>query len=176
MEAEAVSRNELIGGLGVDYTAVFVPFSQSRNAKPNPKVSDLSLNWKVTIKRGRESLTTDYMQGIGHAPSYKQSVTLEVAEKLKAEAERGITISGSLGIVRKPVPKPELSDVLYSLLMDGSAIDYPDFEEWASEYGYDRDSQSAEKIYRQCLEIGLKLRRMFGDETLTKLREAFQDY
>lgn len=57
---------------GITVRAAFVPFSQSRNAKPDPKPGDLSLNWKVTLlKDGREVLTTDYQAGIGHAPSYK---------------------------------------------------------------------------------------------------------
>jgi hypothetical protein len=47
---------------------------------------------------------------------------------------------------------------------------------WADTYGYDKDSRSGEKIYRACLEIGLKLRAMIGDQNITKLRDLFQDY
>jgi len=57
-----------LAALGVTVESVFVPFSRSRNAgQETPK-----LNWLVTIKRdGREVLTTDYMEGQGHAPAYQ---------------------------------------------------------------------------------------------------------
>lgn len=72
--------------LGLTMAAEFVPFSQSRNAKPREdgKVWR-SLNWRVTINRGRPDingpgpgpttqvvLTTDYSAGDGHTPSGKR--------------------------------------------------------------------------------------------------------
>ena len=83
--------------------------------------------------------------------------------------------------VFKPIPKsapimPDAIDVLYSLTMDSSVLEYATFEDWASEYGYDADSRSAESTYRACLEIALKLRAAIGDAGLETLRNAFQDY
>ena len=60
--------------------------------------------------------------------------------------------------------------------MDADVLDYPTFEEWADTFGYDCDSRSAEKTYRDCLEIALKMRAIFGEADLTKLRDTFQDY
>jgi hypothetical protein len=60
--------------------------------------------------------------------------------------------------------------------MDADAIDHATFADWASDFGYETDSRQAERIYKQCLEIGLKLRAMLGDSTLSELREAAQDY
>ena len=55
--------------LGLTMTADFVPWSLSRNAGEK----DPSLNWKITLhKDGRPFLTTDYMAGSGHCPSYNQ--------------------------------------------------------------------------------------------------------
>jgi hypothetical protein len=45
-----------------------------------------------------------------------------------------------------------------------------------SECGFNSDSRKDEAIYKQCLEIGLKLRLMVGDVKLKELREAAQDY
>lgn len=72
--------------------------------------------------------------------------------------------------------KPDAVDVLYSLVMDSSVLDYAGFEDWASEYGYDTDSRQAESTYRACLDIALKLRAAIGEAGLETLATAFQDY
>lgn len=175
-------RDEYIDSLGIEYSAVFVPFSQSRNKDDKDK----SLNWLVTIKRNNQSLTTDYMQGIGHLPGYKHflgSVSDEANEqrqRLEIGAEQGRKVRISFDRYVMPTTKlldsPLLKDILYSLVVDSDCLDYSTFEEWADCFGYDHDSRSAEKIYRACLEIALKMRLMFGDDGLNKLREVFQDY
>lgn len=149
--------------LGLSLEAQFVPFSQSRNKDQK----DPSLNWKVTLKRnGREIISTDYMQGCADAPSYRQmDNSVKRAQIVREECEAGVRVK-----------KPALRDVLYSLSMDADAIEYPSFEEWASNFGYETDSRKAENIYRTCLEIALKLRAAIGDDGLAKLREACQDY
>jgi hypothetical protein len=97
-------------------------------------------------------------------------------EALKYEAENGKR-APRVGLFSGPaLEKPSAADVLYSLALDASVLDSATFEEWASELGYDPDSRSAEKIYRACLEIALKLRAAIGDAGLEQLREAFQDY
>jgi hypothetical protein len=69
-----------------------------------------------------------------------------------------------------------VADVLASLVMDSSAIDYSTYEEWAGDCGHDPDSRKGEAIYRACLEIALKLRNGLGEAGLAALREAAQDY
>ena len=77
----------------------------------------------------------------------------------------------------KPVEiKPEPRDVIHCLLSDGEAIDHAKYEDWADNFGYDRDSRKGEAIYRHCLELGLQLRSSLGDDNLRKLREAFEGY
>ena len=55
-------------------------------------------------------------------------------------------------------------------------MDFPIYEDWSGELGYDVDSRKGEATYRQCLEIALKLRAMIGNDSLDTLRELFQDY
>jgi hypothetical protein len=196
-EIAAAERNakidEYIETLPIVYRAQFVPFSKSRNAKPGAKWSEMSLNWRVAIvpkhhaahfdANGFDSigaaLVTNYSQGIGHIPGYKWTPRVSVAmnERVRHCCEAGTQWSepGTLPTSRK-IPAPLVRDILHSLILDADAIEYPTFEEWASNCGYDADSRAAEKIYRQCLEIGLKLRALIGDAAITALRDLFQDY
>ncbi len=158
---------------GVTMTTQFVPWSQSRNkAEKHP-----SLNWLVTLTvgEGRPILTTDYMAGSGHCPSYKASKrhlghanSLTRFEAIKHECETGRGDGKKL--------QPKISDVLYSLAMDASVLDSGSFEDWAVEFGYETDSRKAEAIYHACLDIALKLRNGLGEAKLAELREACQDY
>lgn len=175
--------------LGLSMTSKFVPWSQSRNkAEKSP-----SLNWLITIDCNhngppRHILTTDYMAGSGNCPAYKASVkemgrqnSLMRSEAITIECETGklarVWGGGGVGVHSdKPLPPPDLADVLYSLASDADVLDAGGFEEWASNYGYDTDSRKAEAVYRACLDIALKLREAIGEAGLTKLREACQDY
>lgn len=180
-EARKADRFALIQKLGIEYAASFVPFSQSRNA--NEKTP--SINWKVTVKKGNQSLTTDYMQGIAHISRYatggKRRNTHADIYAINRSVENGVEYkidapTWAKDSSFKKQSAPELQDVLYSLISDSDALEYPTFEDWADNLGYDKDSLSGEKIYRACLETGLKLRAMLGDQNLTKLRELFQGY
>lgn len=104
----------------------------------------------------------------------------------KAECESGFPMEidpfgRGAGNVFKRKPKapaiePKPLDVIHSLVMDSSVLDYARFEDWASEYGYETDSRKAESTYRACLEIALQLRAAIGESGLSELRDAFQDY
>ncbi len=165
--------------LGVVYSASFVPFSQSRNKK-KVKLVERSLNWRVNISRGPNRLTTDYSQGIAYCPSYKQediyaykrgSTSALMDEAIEFECEQGRHAGKKAAISIPPI-----DDVLYSLVMDYSVLDHPNFESWASDYGYDFDSRTAEKTYKACMDIALQMRVIFGDVNMEKLRELFSDY
>jgi hypothetical protein len=176
------------GELGLTMVSDFVPWSQSRNAgEKNP-----SLNWNVTIKRGVAGagdsktdvaiLTTDYSAGCAHCPSYKQGDRSQHGyDVLVWECQNGLPRHApysSNPIVpknNKPI-RPDMCDVVHSLVMDSYVLDHATFESWASDFGYDADSRKAETIYRACLEIALKLRNGIGESGLARLREACQDY
>jgi hypothetical protein len=177
MQTDYTKLDAMIASLGLEYSAQFVPFSLSRNAVSAPRLRDLSLNWRIAISKGGVTLTTDYQAGIAHIPGYKheQRPTGDYADAVERACETGQT--GAL--VRRPVPAPALRDVLYCLVQDADAIDYPCFEEWAHALGFDTDSRKAERTYNASLDIALKLRAMFGrfgEDTLAALREAYQDY
>jgi hypothetical protein len=181
--------------------AEFVPWSKSRSfdEKIGRDVSKKNLNWRVTLQKHNDDarfeqnrvidiITTEYSAGIGHAPSYNAKnmgvrFSMMHAECLEKEIETGKFYASSQTdktLIGKPgkwcAILPDPADVVYSLVQDGSAIDSPTYEDWAADMGFDADSRKGEAIYRQCLEIGLKLRAGLGEENLAKLRELFQDY
>jgi len=179
---------QTLNNMGLTMTAEFVPFSQSRNAKKNPQVNDLSINWSITINRGNRSLTTDYMQGIGHLPEeIKQKsfnrITIAEYETIQFACETskiGFFSDVSKKIIIKPNNKklnpPTLEDVLYCLLLDSEVLNYDSFESWANEFGYNVDSIKDQKVYNECMKIALKFKSMFTDIEITKLHELYQDY
>lgn len=60
---------------------------------------------------------------------------------------------------------PTAADVLESLLSDASSIENGnDFEDWASNYGFNPDSRKAEAIYKATVKQTNKLRRLLGDD------------
>lgn len=170
---------EAVAALDLAIKAEFVPWSKSRNARPNPKLSDRSLNWKITVQhKGHDVLTTDYQAGIGHCPSHNQRdshrPTVDFVAEIEFETENGKPYRKRL--VKDAAILPDTADVFYSLAMDADAIDHPNFESWASDFGYDTDSRKAEAIYRACLGIALKLRVALGENGLKRLRDACEDY
>jgi hypothetical protein len=171
----AKELEKLITAHNLRISAIFVPWSQSRNAKPTPRLSDRSLNWRVTLYKDNAIVLSgiDYSAGIGHCPSYEHTTrpTLDYAEKIAQETEVGRRHS-KLG----PPILPNTLDVVSSLVLDADVFNYARFEDWADSTGYDPDSRKHERIYRQCLEIALALRIGLGEALLSELQTAAQDY
>ena len=155
-----------VAGLHLDYTAEFVPHSKSRNADGEP-----CLNWRITLATDTHSLTCDYQQGAAHIPGWSLNGTRTVDghNALKSTCETGRN-GFKRGIM---LPNPAPADVLHSLVLDSDALDFSDFEEWATYAGYDPDSRKAEAIYTACLRTALTLRQMID---MDEAREAFSDY
>lgn len=168
---------DTVAALGLTVQSVPVPTPQ-----PDAKVGTWQLHWRVTVMHnGNPILTTDYRAGCAHAPSYgkrpgyghgKWSVDGAAAVQRECETMRLHNFGYESGryITADPM------DVLHCIVTDASAIDSPTFEDWAADFGYDPDSRKGEAIYRTCLEHGLKLRAAIGDDGLTRLREAFQNF
>ena len=183
-DALSDDREFILDAMGVTLSATFVPFSQSRNkAEKEP-----SLNWRVTLKKGdSEIITTDYMQGCGHAPAYKTPIKFANGERdeyltkkaIARECETGkrarsLGRGGPSFIDGGKIEAPDVVDVLHCLMSDSDAIDYRGFEDWANDMGFDSDSIKARDIYTACLGTALKLRSAFGESTLGDLRELFE--
>lgn len=181
MDENKDKRDALLARLGIDYKAVFVPQSASRNSAETMP----SLNWRVTLKRRGHTFATDYMQGIGHVPRPASfhvpgdARLWERDERAKSAAD-GKYVKGAYRFdgafnLRVTLPAPALADVLYCLLSDGEATEYG-FEEWCANFGYDADSRKAEKTYYVCVDTGRALERLFTGDALRELRDAFTDY
>ena len=138
----------------------------------------------------RDILTTDYSAGCAHCPAYKRNdfkpgdkkffTRRAIAHECETGFEAGDVTEGWIGDKKKEGRRvrilPEFDSVLWSLSMDSSVIDAGGFEQWAADLGYDTDSRKAEVIYRECLDIALKLRAALGNEAMRELAEAGQDY
>lgn len=61
--------------------------------------------------------------------------------------------------------EPVVDDTLECLVLDASTVENTrDFEEWASDLGYDADSRSAERTFRACEDGAAKLKSFLGDD------------
>ena len=155
---------DILNALGVDIEATYVPHKTAAGEPP-------TLRWIVSVRRnGRPFHETTYSAGCAFAPEYKKrggAVTAAVV----SECETGVVYGSRF----TPVPPPPAADVVYSLLMDASTTD-EEFEDWAGNFGYSKDSREAERIYKACRLTAAALRRAFSRDELTQLEEAFSDY
>lgn len=180
---ENPERIAAVEALGLTVESVFIPLSVSRNKGGKWQ----SLNWRVTLKRnGREVLSSDYSAGVAHSPAHIKAFKYPSDKKaaIAWEVEKGLEAIGRpdfggglrFDLKRGPQILPDILGVLASLTLDCSILDYPNFEAWAGDSGYDPDSRAGEKLYRDCLENALKMRAALGESGLTELQQIFQDY
>lgn len=120
-----MNPQEVLNKYNITVESEFVPFSQSRfKHEKSP-----SLNWKVTVKLGNKALiTTNYMAGCGHCPSYNQRdyKTVDGNNAVKLECEKGKNHKTGKEI------KPDSCDVVWSLMLDSDVLNYESFEDWAA--------------------------------------------
>lgn len=171
---------EIVQELGLEIKSKFVPFSISINANEEHK----TLNWKVTIKSSKNSITIDFNKGVGHLPypstqyvnGYQRRM---INEAIESAIETGI--ARKLTLVDKDVkfspgnaefPTPTLQEVLYCLTSESDVKNYLTYEQWAGDFGYDVDSRKGEKVYEQCRQQTADFMKLIGSESkLDKLRE-----
>lgn len=168
---------DVIARLGLTVTSTFVPLSQSRHKDGKWRC----LNWRVSVRKGeREIVAGDYSAGEAHAPAYRTTAKVTPWEKgqmIARELETGRVARWNGYAVFNGGPiLPDSLGVIASFALDARAIDSANFEDWASEYGYDTDSREAEANYRQCLAHGLALRAALGDADFRALCDAACDY
>lgn len=177
-----VDYNKILADKGIRAEFTFVPFSKSKNSSEPA----LSLNWSVKLfYKDREIIETPFFQGIGNAPVYEHKnkfgskVTFNIA--LKRQCEFGKEIYSPFnkdGYLETGdnIKSPSVADLIYCLLLDADAIDYPTYEDWADTFGFDHDSRKGLALYHECLTTGLKLRSGLGESLLKELRELFSDF
>lgn len=132
----------------------------------DPKDKTISDRFVVTLEYKGKEMTVDYFMGIGNRvlPKYMSNENGLAKYAGKKVPYFGLT-KGSIALLErlaKPVA-PNVESVLYSLLMDSSALDMT-FEEWCGDYGYEEDSIKANKIFAECNEQGKKLKRLLGED------------
>jgi hypothetical protein len=129
--------------------------SERIDARPDRAMSDWdagAFHFACTIRRGRESYALTYSMGSGHGK--------------KAWSD----VKGDWRIIP---PTPDVASVLDSLRSDAQSTDNArDFEDWASDLGYDTDSRKAETTWRACVECARKLRFMLGDVAYAELMDC----
>jgi hypothetical protein len=137
----------------------------------------------VISKDGAKVWNGPYSMGVGHVKLSHHSIPYDLEPVLNTVEKYGTTknkmehakLAAFLAIKQKVVPS--LSDVLYSILIDGSPyFDDETFEDWCANFGYDVDSRKAERMYRVCDDTGRQMVKALGREEIEKLRELFADY
>lgn len=124
--------------------------------------------WRITFKKGRESVGFDFFTGTGS----------RVMPRGFSPAHKGYVKPGTLAWeqnekLKKPV-KPTAADVLQCLVLDGQAM-HMSFYDWASDFGYDTDSLKAFETYNACCKSGRDLRVVFTSEQVRAIEEAVRD-
>jgi hypothetical protein len=124
--------------------------------------------WRVTVERRGRAQTFRYSAGIAHLPCYAALLGPKTTLHNEAIIARELA-TGRNNKTGKPIT-PNAADVLNCLALDGEAINYATFEDWAREFGYDDDSRKAELTYKECLRAGLFLRAILGASGLEELQ------
>jgi hypothetical protein len=105
------------------------------------------------------SRITDYKGDEWATGSHHWRVTLNrIDEKNKSVAR--MTVPYHQGSAHTKAPT--IADVLGSLRMDANCPD--SFKDFCSEFGYYTDSRKAEKIWKACQSIKLRMRKLLGKD------------
>ena len=126
--------------------------------------------WCVSFAAGKSRFETDYYTGLGHRKPVKGAENRIESKYPKSS----IGYAAWQKAYVKPIA-PCAADVLYSLVLDSSAID-TSFDYWCSDYGYDADSISALNTYQACCKIAKELRSVFTHAQVETLRGLLEDY
>lgn len=149
---------------------------------------DVSLHFK-----GKEVLHIPYKLGIGHVKPKSNRTAGRTISRFTADEESMLMawqsrptasfkdkalqaqVAAKLAVAQNV--KPELCDVLHSLLSDGEAfLGAQSFEDWCGDFGYDADSRKAEATWKLCDNTGRKLANSIPKAALDKAREILADY
>lgn len=177
---------QLIKSLGLEMSVLSAP--------SNPSMPEDMFHWVCCISRGASIMNTSFSTGGGRLQLRKKPLAFRpfagrtANDITNARKELGsVYYDFKQGRMRRyhkatsdfhselffdlfEAAPPTIEDVLSSLAMESSVLDYPTFEEWARDFGYDEDSRSGEKTYKACLENTLRFRNFLGEENLRKIQ------
>ena len=149
----------------VIYTGlVSEPYKDSHNVKKSMQMD----SWTVTLHRDHKDISTTFKTGLG----------LRARNRQKIRNRYGYINSDQIDLLFWKnmgkeswlleycvIKNPEVEDVLNSLALDAGSYDNSrNFEDFCSDFGYDEDSRTAEKIYNACAEMSKSLKYFLGSE------------
>ena len=121
--------------------------------------------WSIILSYKGRTMFTSYSTGLGHR---KMSSGVKKTNDMYSGPKGNVRIIEA-ALVGYTVPvKPDIADVVYSLMMDASFAQYT-FDEWCSELGHNTDSRAALDTYLQCQENYTKLKNLLGRGTYQSL-------
>lgn len=140
----------------------------------------LNIYTSVGAKTSCRTMNVEFNTGLpemyvtGFFPSFRTTTkkgkrVIDPKDKYWAESElRSALAAGknenSSDVLRaiRP-PEPDKSNVLYCLTCDANGLDGSmGFEDWADNFGYDRDSRKAEQTYHACVKQTNEFREFLG--------------
>lgn len=157
-------------------------------SKPFPMVLDTwpCIAYDMTFIKGNARFKVEYHLGVGHVKypntnsllSYRLTLDEEACLRTKQrnpsanmkDKQLEASLAVKLATIQKVQPVP--SEVLATVAREGLEVMQQDFEEWASNLGFDSDSIKAKGIYDTCTENYRKLLKILNHEQV----EKFADY
>ena len=133
--------------------------------------------YEVTIKRGKRKFTFDFGNSLNDSGFYftvgrkmyeldRKYLDSRNLTMLCKQIDCGFSPSCESDVIHKPV-KPSSRSILACL----TKYDPDTFENFCSEYGYDADSKTAEKIYNAVINEWQNVCALFTDEEIQELAE-----
>lgn len=174
---EEEERDFILSELGVGIKCEYIPTQMPDIPFKRREIPPMK--WKVEINRDGRFFYVDYQMGIGHNTIYKEAIrrsttiTVFFYDFLDQQLKTGE--AQTIDDVVYDIPKPEVQDVIFSLLMDTSG-DLSNFDDWCAEYDYNNDSITALNMLNACKEALYSLQRMFSEQELEDLRTLFEDF
>jgi hypothetical protein len=158
----------------------------SLESSPASAGADNMLEYTVRIRHnGNLVIAIPYRMGIGFVDLKKPLLRYLYSFTANEEAmfyawkkspyanfkDKALQLRVAVKLANSQKVKPQLANVLHSLMLDGEAFfNAQSFEDWAGEFGYDQDSRKAEATYRECDRIGRILANKLDKETIRKVQ------
>jgi hypothetical protein len=154
---EPATIKELLASNNIESTIRFLGYE--REESPASEYRSASAfyraRYEVTIKNGKRAEAFSYFCGHSSAPEFARMNAYETDQRRKKNL-------------------PKLEGVVWSLAQDASFFAnndalYATYENFADEYGYDRDSRKGVSVYEACRANGMRIRELLGRECFAHL-------
>ena len=133
--------------------------------------------YTITLKRGARSYTFDFGQSIANSANYcmmgKQRVEIPDSITKENAAITWLVKHGYQYLIGAKSDSIHLrkAPTAYDVLACLQKYDVGTFENFCSEFGYDEDSRTAEKVYKAVCEEYLNVCKLWSDSEIEELAE-----